>query len=214
MLDPVGGPGTVPTPGPGPVQSDCDPDTVYFERDLLPIFVSNCAMSGCHNTETDANKDVQLTDYDNIRKHVEPGDPEGSDIYEMITEEDADDRMPKGGPPLASNQIQLIKKWIEQGAQNLHCEDSTCDTSNVTFAATVHPIFHQTCVGCHNATTANAGFDFSTYAGVNASINAGKLMGAINHESGFKPMPQNGNKLDQCKIDQIRIWIDAGALEN
>ena len=27
----------------------CDPDVVYFDRDLLPILKSNCAKSGCHD---------------------------------------------------------------------------------------------------------------------------------------------------------------------
>ncbi|MCC6727037.1 MAG: hypothetical protein IT258_21220 [Saprospiraceae bacterium] len=28
----------------------CDPDSVYFETDTLPLLISNCTMSSCHNT--------------------------------------------------------------------------------------------------------------------------------------------------------------------
>src|SRR6185369_2683308 len=30
-------------------ESTCDPDTVYFANDILPLFISNCAKSGCHD---------------------------------------------------------------------------------------------------------------------------------------------------------------------
>jgi hypothetical protein len=42
----------------------------------------------------------------------------------------------------------------------------------------------------------------------------GKLMGVISHAVGFKPMPNGGNKLPDCKIIQIRKWIEVGAPNN
>ena len=50
--------GTEPEPG-----DTCDPSVAYFEQEVLPIFVQNCTMSGCHNTPTDANNEVVLTSY-------------------------------------------------------------------------------------------------------------------------------------------------------
>lgn len=32
-----------------PNGTPCDPDVVYFETQVLPFLVSNCAMAGCHN---------------------------------------------------------------------------------------------------------------------------------------------------------------------
>ena len=26
----------------------CDPDVIYFEQDVLPMLICNCAFSGCH----------------------------------------------------------------------------------------------------------------------------------------------------------------------
>ena len=84
-VDNTGGNDTIPV-----VKSDtCSPDTVYFVNDILPIIISNCAQSGCH--DADAREDgVQLTDYDNIIEtgKVEPGDPNDSELYEVLVESD------------------------------------------------------------------------------------------------------------------------------
>src|SRR5512138_3493927 len=35
-----------------PASSTCSADSVYFQQQVLPVFVSNCAMSGCHDNAT------------------------------------------------------------------------------------------------------------------------------------------------------------------
>src|SRR5690606_12743910 len=98
----------------------CHPDTVYYSRDIQPILTTNCTRSGCHDAVT-RRKGVQLTDYENVMNtaDIRPFDPEGSDLYERITEDDVDKRMPYRLPPFAQKDIDLIEKWINQGALNL-----------------------------------------------------------------------------------------------
>ena len=36
-------------PTPTPESNTCNPDSVYFNQRIMPILVSNCTMSGCHN---------------------------------------------------------------------------------------------------------------------------------------------------------------------
>ena len=81
-------------PNPPPPSKPCDPDTVYFQTQILPIFVSNCAIPGCHDRTT-AQDDVILTDYANILMEIDPGDPESSDVYERLTDDDPEDLMPR-----------------------------------------------------------------------------------------------------------------------
>ncbi|RYD57334.1 MAG: hypothetical protein EOP56_08475 [Sphingobacteriales bacterium] len=90
---------------------------------------------------------------------------------------------------------------------------SGCDTANVTFAAKVKPILTASCAtaGCHNATTKAKNYDLSTYDGAKASVNEGRLLGAIKHATGFQPMPQGGNKLDDCSIAIVEKWVNLGA---
>jgi mono/diheme cytochrome c family protein len=190
----------------------CDPDTIYFERDLLPILQSACAQPGCHDAITQQDG-VRLTDYASVMAtgKIEPGDPDDSELYEVIIDPDPDKRMPP--PPnsaLPSEQIAAIRKWIEQGAQNLFCDDEECDTTNITYTNTVEPIIAMHCLGCHNDANPLGGLSLQGYDKVATIANDGRLMGTISHEPGYPAMPKNGMKLSDCKILQIETWIDNG----
>lgn len=86
-----------------------------------------------------------------------------------------------------------------------------CDTANMTFAK-VQPIFNQSCAlaGCHDAATKSFNHDLSSYNGVVTSVNSGRLLGAVKHETGYLQMPKGMAKLDACKISQITAWVNAG----
>jgi hypothetical protein len=45
-------------------------------------------------------------------------------------------------------------------------------------------------------------------------VDNGRFWGAINHEDGYSPMPQNLPKLNDCDLKKIRTWIDEGALND
>ncbi len=89
-----------------------------------------------------------------------------------------------------------------------------CDLSNVTYQATIAPVMVSSCNSCHTGASASGGVITNTYEGLKSIALNGKLYGAVSHNSGYSPMPQNGNKLDACTIDKIKAWIDAGALQN
>ncbi|RYY20770.1 MAG: hypothetical protein EOO04_19405 [Chitinophagaceae bacterium] len=91
----------------------------------------------------------------------------------------------------------------------------TCDTTAVTFSATITPLLTSYgCTGCHSGTAPSGNFVLTSYNAVKAKINDGRLFGAINHQAGFRPMPQGGNKMAACDINKIKAWIDRGALNN
>jgi len=93
--------------------------------------------------------------------------------------------------------------------------NQTCDTTAaVTFAANIQPILARNCTSCHTGASANAGVDLSTHNGVAAVALNGQLVGAITHAAGFSPMPQGASKLPECNINQIKKWVEAGALNN
>jgi mono/diheme cytochrome c family protein len=70
------------------------------------------------------------------------------------------------------------------------------------------------CKGCHNPNSLGGSIDLSAYNGVKAVAINGRLMGSINHASGFVAMPQGGNKLQDCQIQQVEKWIQAGSPNN
>ena len=94
----------------------CNTDTIYF-TDVLPIFISNCAFSGCHNASS-KRSGYELDSYASITSHgIKPGSASSSVVYQDITS----GFMPPGGN-MPSGQTALIKKWIDQGAKNNACK--------------------------------------------------------------------------------------------
>lgn len=194
----------------------CNPDTIYFQQQVLPILISNCTLSGCHD-EMSRRKGVVLTSYANVLNTagIRPGNPLDSDLYEALVEDDPEDRMPKSPlAPLTAQQKAAIFKWIQQGAKNLSCENSCTTSAPATFQATVQPLLSTKCAGCHSGPNAQAGIDLSTYSGVKVTISDGRFWGAVNHQPGFSAMPKNGTRLSDCELGQIKKWIDAGAINN
>lgn len=195
----------------------CDPDSVYFEQQVLPILASNCAQSGCHDVQSH-EEGVILTNYQYVLSTggIKLNNPTSSEIYKVLNKSDPEERMPPApASALTAEQKALILKWIQQGAQNLTC-DGACDTTNVTFNLVVKPLMDLKCVGCHGNNSPGGGIKLTTHAEVKAQADNGKLWGSINHDSGYKamPYPAGSNKMPQCELDVIRIWIEAGALNN
>ena len=193
----------------------CDPDSVYFQNSILPALISNCAMSGCHSSASHADG-IVLDNYTSIIQtgEIEAGKPNKSELFKAITESDPDKRMPP--PPAAALSPELIEQfrvWILQGAKNNACQ--SCDTNKlISFSQDVQPIIQTACLGCHQGSGASADIDLSSYAGVKAVADDGKLNGSILHLNGFSPMPKNGNQLDICDRTKIIHWIQAGSLNN
>jgi hypothetical protein len=198
----------------------CDSTQVYFQNTVLPLLVSNCATPGCHDPGT-ASEGIQLTTYSSIMNSLEisPFNPDAGDLMEVITETDPDKMMPP--PPrarLTAAQIQLLRTWILQGAQNNGCDESAggCDTANLSYATHIKPIIDGKCLGCHNTQSPGGGINFSTHAGVSglALAPSGVFMGAVRRLQGFSPMPKNGPRLTDCQIDRLQAWINRGAPNN
>ena len=199
-----------------PEQSvSCSADTVYFQQKVLPLFVSNCTQSGCHDAIS-RKEDVVLDNYDHIIstgkiKAFAPGE---SKAYKKIIENNFNDRMPPPpSPPLTPEQKNIIYLWIMQGAKNNSCLGS-CDTAVFTFSAAIRPMITTRCSGCHSGNAPQGGIDLSSYAAVKARVTDGKLWGSVNHLPGYMPMPKNTTKLSSCEISQVQKWIAAGAPNN
>lgn len=199
----------------GDTTTACDPTKIYFQQQVLPVLVSNCAMSGCHDDATH-KEGVVLTSFGKVitTGGVRAGNPGESKLYKVLVTTSSDDRMPQPPQaPLTSQQIQLIYNWIQQGAQNLVCANM-CDSSVFTFSGAIQPIIQNKCQGCHSGTNAQGGIDLSTYNLVEAKVTDGKLWGSINQLAGYSPMPKNGTKLSDCEIAQFQKWIAAGSPNN
>jgi len=200
-----------------PILSDnCDPDTVYFQNEVLPLLISSCGVAGCHDPGT-ASDGVVLTDYASViaSGKVRAGNPGDSDLIEVLNEDDPEDRMPPSPrQPLSAEQIAKISKWISQGAKDNACESTSCDTVNVSFSAHIWPVVQNSCLGCHSGASPSGGISLTNHQQIASAATGGRLLGAVRWESGFSAMPQNGNKLSDCTITQIKKWIENGTPNN
>jgi hypothetical protein len=200
---------------------NCDPDTVYFQNDILPLLMSSCGIAGCHDQET-AQKDIILTSYFHVMQSdvVKAFDPEDSKMHKKITDDDPEDRMPPPPQlPLNQEQINMIYTWIAQGALDNSCDGGDCDTLNVTFSGTIFPMIQNRCFGCHSGPVPQSGISLENYATISAAAaiapgNPGSLMGAITWNPGNENMPKNGPQLPDCNIEQVQKWIADGMPDN
>src|SRR5262245_14998691 len=97
---------------------------VEFNRDIRPILSNTCFV--CHGPDTKLRKGELRLDLEadvfadrGGYKVIVPGKLADSELYQRITARDARERMPpaKHGKQLTLREIDLVKRWIEQGAK-------------------------------------------------------------------------------------------------
>ncbi len=88
-----------------------------FARDVFPILQQHCLK--CHGAEKqEGDLRVDRSDILLTEDFVTPGDAANSRMYEVLISED-DDRMPPPAEedPVPTNEIVVIKSWIDEGAK-------------------------------------------------------------------------------------------------
>lgn len=186
---------------------------ICFESDVLPIFVSNCAKSGCHDA-TSHKGGIRTYDYTGIMKGIISKNPAQSKYWQVIVTNDPGDRMPPPpATPLSIAQKDSVYKWIIQGAKNTTNCATFCNTSKFDYGTTIIPILETNCNGCHSGNTPSAGLNFKDYNVVKGSALNGSLMGSVKQIAPYKLMPPGG-KLSDCKLEQLDNWVKAGAPNN
>ncbi len=93
-----------------------------FSRNILPIFLVNCSIVGCHDDST-AGAGLRLNSYTNVMKGskygavVYPYDASTSKLVKRIKGTETP-RMPKNRAALSTSDQGLICNWINGGARN------------------------------------------------------------------------------------------------
>jgi hypothetical protein len=99
-------------------------DEIDFNRDIRPILSENCFR--CHGPDSATREaDLRLDKQEDVLADrggyaaIVPGDPEASEFLRRIVSTDPIDQMP---PPeadknLTADEIALLKRWIESGAE-------------------------------------------------------------------------------------------------
>jgi mono/diheme cytochrome c family protein len=183
-----------------------------FARDVLPVLLSKCATTLCHDAVTH-KEGYNYSTYSSTMGSVVAGDPAASRLYTVITSSGGESKMPPANyTQLTTAEIDSIGQWISYGALNENCGE-VCDTINpVTFSGTLWPIIQTNCTGCHSGNSLGGGIALTNYNDVKTVAANGVLMNSLNG-TGVSKMPKGGS-FSACRIRQFQIWINAGYLNN
>ncbi|MGH9159450.1 MAG: PSD1 and planctomycete cytochrome C domain-containing protein [Vicinamibacteraceae bacterium] len=96
-------------------------DRVDFSHDIKPLLNANCTV--CHGGVKKAAGFSLLFPEEALRPSksgkppIVPGDPDGSLLVQRVEAKDPSARMPLDHPPLQRAQIDLLRRWISEGAR-------------------------------------------------------------------------------------------------
>ncbi len=216
--------------------------TVDFVRDIQPILEKSCLK--CHSGEKPKGKFSITTRASALKGgqdqvDILPGESAKSPLIHFVSRVIADSEMPPvdKGEPLTTNEIGLLRAWIDQGTKwpdeiVLGGASSAPKVSTgslppavmrtVDFVADIQPILKQSCYSCHGPRKQEAllrwdNKEIAMQGGEHgADIIPGKSADSrmIHLVAGLEPdsiMPQKGDRLTAEQIGLLRAWIDQGA---
>ena len=93
------------------LQSYCDTVVVSFSNQIQPIFIQNCATSGCHDATVSGTYQFQTYSQISNATHIEAA-------LKAIMHNPNSSPMPKFQSKLNDSLVEQIECWISQGKQN------------------------------------------------------------------------------------------------
>ena len=233
--------GSIPQPG----------EPINFDRHVLPILNDRC--DSCHHAPFDRSgrlvnpkASLRFDSYEQVMKGnldgpvVVANDLEASSLYTVLKlPEDDDLFMPPKGGPMSAERIDIIKRWIEEGAKP--SQDATTATKGgipgpdeaVSFHHHIMPLIENRCLDCHgepyvkNGRTIkpNAGLQLNTYEWIIKGNVDGTIVtpgdpadSTLNYvinlpDDDPEIMPPKGEPLTEDQKLMIKRWILEGASE-
>lgn len=98
-----------------------DRDLISYNDDIRPILNQKCL--SCHGGVRQMGgfsllfEEEAFDTTESGKRAIVPGRPNASEMYRRITADNPEVRMPPEGDPLSEREIDLITRWIDQGAQ-------------------------------------------------------------------------------------------------
>jgi uncharacterized membrane protein len=100
----------------------------------------------------------------------------------------------------------ILSSCTNDNEEDLYPTTQQCDTTNVSFAATILPIVQNQCQTCHSGAAPNGNFRLESYEDISAGAN--KIYGRTSLPADDPMIMPPGQKLDDCSIGQIKKWIE------
>jgi mono/diheme cytochrome c family protein len=217
--------------------------SVVFATQIRPILASRCYP--CHGPDVQQHG-LRLDSLQGIltgsanEKVVIPRDSQNSHIVRRLLGVEQP-QMPYGGPPLSAEQIDLVRKWIDEGAQGPDSIEPVvaaaapvndaqpahnASEKPVDFNRDIRPILSDACFTCHGpeekSRQGNLRLDGkeNVFADRNGyriitpgNSGASRLYQKVSSKDDAFRMPPawSGRSLTPKEIELFRQWIDQGA---
>jgi formylglycine-generating enzyme required for sulfatase activity len=204
-------------------------DKVDFVKQVKPLLEGAC--THCHGAKEDKG-DFRMHTLEDMKKGNEngpgltPGDPSKSAIYTTLLLDIEDDMVmpPKKETKLEKSQIEVIKTWIEQGAE-WPAGVTLEQTPRITFAKHIQPLLEENCLSCHNPEKAKGDWIASTKkeafeSGENAPnivpFDTAKsaiytLATLAEDDDDLMPPKKSGGPLSKEQLTFLKLWVEQGA---
>jgi mono/diheme cytochrome c family protein len=217
---------------------------IDFARDVQPIFEQSCIK--CHSGDRPKGK-YSLTSRPDALKGGQDqvdiiiGKSEQSPLIHYVARVIADSEMPPvdKGKPLSSNQVGILRAWIDQGAvwpdtivlgekkEVAQAAPSKAlpppASQKIDFAKDIKPIFTENCLGCHGPKRqeSQVRWDNKELAfqggerGVDIVPGHSAESRLVQFVGGLDPdltMPPKSGGLPAGEVALLRAWIDQGAI--
>ena len=194
---------------------------VSFEGEVMPLLEKRC--NKCHYPEEqrgglDLTRIVtMLRGGDDLGPAIVPSKPDDSPIIQVLTGAKKPE-MPKKGEKLPAAEIDLLRRWIAEGARD---DSPTFPNEDVAFfEREVRPVLAGRCFKCHAGDEPEHGLRLTSRqsilsggqrgpAAVAGKPEASLLLKAIRHDGELK-MPRRGDKLSDAQIAAFEQWIAKG----
>lgn len=227
-------------------------EPIDFDKHVLPILEDRC--NSCHHAPFDRSgrlvnpkASLRFDSFDQVMKGnldgpvIVPNDLEKSRLYTVLNlPEDDDLFMPPKGGPMDSEQKDVIKRWIEEGAKP--SKNSVSATKGgipaadepVSFKNHILPLFEKRCMECHGEPYVKNGRTIKPRAGLQLDTHEMVLKGNLDGtivtpgdpadsalyqvimlpEDDPEIMPPKGDPLSEEQKTMVKRWILEGASED
>lgn len=192
-----------------------------FEREVMPLLEKRC--NKCHYPEEQrggldlTRLSTMLRGGDDLGPAIVPSKPDDSPLIQVLTGATKPE-MPKKGEKLPASEIELLRRWIAEGARD---DSPTFASDDVAFfEREIRPVLAERCFKCHAGDEPEHGLRLTSRqsiltggqrgpAAVAGKPEASLLLKAIRHEGELK-MPRRADKLSDAQIAAFEQWIAKG----
>jgi hypothetical protein len=211
------------------------PQSIDFDRDVRPILSRSCYE--CHGVAV-AESNLRLDLRERILSGgtsgpvVLAGNAEASSLYQRVVSSDPETRMPWYKEPLSAPDIDVLRRWIEEGAfvpdtPTVPGSALPAASGRWSFNRDVRPIIAE-CYVCHgpDRNQRQAGLRLDREEAAKAVLPSGNvaivpgdpaksaLLMRVTHSDESKRMPASSSgkpRLSEANVETLRRWILDGA---